>query len=516
MLKYVRWNGCVFLRSASCSFATCGCQRCPLAATYLAERTLLAAGVEREAGEREGETGHRDCREPTPSRDKIISPFSSLFPPRTMPDSDSDSSTDFFISKRKPNLKASTPPPIHSPSPPPSDSEEDPEGSGHKKKKRLNSRKPQSKLPEWTRQTSEHRKERKRSSVARASTETRDRERSNSSFTTAAAEDGGAKKNERRRVELTPPPVISEKKNQELRELVQRMYGGGSALDLLDDDEVEPQAISPVASPPKEEVVDIVVKMELDPVKKANAPAAAIRMYERPITLKLRRGEIMFRALEVMGDKLQRAPDDIILIYEGKRVYSRDTARQLGILGGSSVEMKGYEKSYWDRLEAERLRRIENFDLDSDRSPSPQLASHAKTQTQAHAHAQISAASNPKYQSQSLGASQLYAGLAPLVVESSNPYTQNPARANNNSPPAGAEDSIKLVVRGADGKEARMKVAKTVTAHTVLRFYCKKIDRPKDDANKMELVFDGETMGKDTTVGDMDCEDGDMLEVRIL
>lgn len=115
MLKYVRWNGCVFLRSASCSFATCGCQRCPLAATYLAERTLLAAGVEREAGEREGETGHRDCREPTASRDKIISPFSSLFPPRTMPDSDSDSSTDFFISKRKPNLKASSTHHLHAP-----------------------------------------------------------------------------------------------------------------------------------------------------------------------------------------------------------------------------------------------------------------------------------------------------------------------------------------------------------------------------------------------------------------
>lgn len=68
------------------------------------------------------------------------------------------------------------------------------------------------------------------------------------------------------------------------------MYGGGSALDLLDDDDLEPQAISPVASSPqKEEVVDIVVKMELDPVKKANAPAAAVRMYERPTTLKLRR-----------------------------------------------------------------------------------------------------------------------------------------------------------------------------------------------------------------------------------
>lgn len=47
----------------------------------------------------------------------------------------------------------------------------------------------------------------------------------------------------------------------------------------------------------------------------------------------------MFRALEVMGDKLQRAPEDIVLICEGKRVYSRDTARQLGILGGTSVEM---------------------------------------------------------------------------------------------------------------------------------------------------------------------------------
>lgn len=68
------------------------------------------------------------------------------------------------------------------------------------------------------------------------------------------------------------------------------MYGGGSALDLLDDDDdVEPQPISPIVSPQKEEVVDIVVKMELDPVKKSSAPAVAIRMYERPTTLKLRR-----------------------------------------------------------------------------------------------------------------------------------------------------------------------------------------------------------------------------------
>ncbi|KAE8537760.1 hypothetical protein D1P53_005816 [Cryptococcus gattii VGV] len=399
-----------------------------------------------------------------------------------MPDSDSDSSTDFFISKRKPNLKASTPPPIHSPSPAPSDSDEGPESSGRKKKKRLNSRKPQSKLPEWARQTSEQRKERKRSSVARASTETRDREGSNSSQVYHILNAG----------------------------LCRRMYGGGSALDLLDDDDVEPQPISPMVSPQKEEVVDIVVKMELDPVKKANAPAVAIRMYERPTTLKLRREETMFRALEVMGDKLQRAPEDIVLIYEGKRVYSRDTARQLGILGGSSAEMKGYEKSYWDRLEAERLRRIENFDLDySNRSPSPQPI------LQAQAHAQVSTAfkskaqSQSQSQSQSHGASQLYAGLAPLVVEPPNPSHVN------NSPPAVADDSIKFVVRGADGKEARMKVAKTVTAHTVLRFYCKKTNRPKDDANKMELVFDGETMGKDATVGDMDCEDGDMLEVRI-
>lgn len=68
------------------------------------------------------------------------------------------------------------------------------------------------------------------------------------------------------------------------------MYGGGSALDLLDDDDdVEPLPVSPIVSPQKEEVVDIVVKMELDPVKKARAPSVAIRMYERPTTLKLRR-----------------------------------------------------------------------------------------------------------------------------------------------------------------------------------------------------------------------------------
>lgn len=61
-------------------------------------------------------------------------------------------------------------------------------------------------------------------------------------------------------------------------------------MDLLDDDDdVEPQPVSPIVSPQKEEVVDIVVKMELDPVKKARAPSVAIRMYERPTTLKLRR-----------------------------------------------------------------------------------------------------------------------------------------------------------------------------------------------------------------------------------
>lgn len=77
------------------------------------------------------------------------------------------------------------------------------------------------------------------------------------------------------------------------------------------------------------------------------------------------------------------------------------------------------------------------------------------------------------------------------------------------------EDLIKFVVRGVDGKEVRMKVVKIVIVYIVFWFYCKKIDRLKDDVNKMELVFDGEMMGKDMIVGDMDCEDGDMFEVRI-
>lgn len=78
MLKSVRSNGCVFLRRASCCFATCGCELYSTLyatrrlRTYLAERALLAAGVERETGQREGEPGHRAVQKQTRAAPKYV------------------------------------------------------------------------------------------------------------------------------------------------------------------------------------------------------------------------------------------------------------------------------------------------------------------------------------------------------------------------------------------------------------------------------------------------------------
>ncbi|WVN88206.1 uncharacterized protein L203_103407 [Cryptococcus depauperatus CBS 7841] len=389
--------------------------------------------------------------------------------------SDSDSSTDFFIYKKKPTLKHNTPPPVISSLLEGSGDEDDPSPSKKRKKKRHSKRSDIVALPEWTRGGSETSKGKKQSQAISDGTDDRQL-RASSSIT--IGDDDGPKK-DRARIELTPPPPIPEKKAQELRNLVHQMYDVPKEDPYNDD---EPHESSPLPTPQKDEVVDVVIHMEIDPAEKMIAPTALSVMWEKLRTLKIRREDTMFRLLEVLAERLCKAPEDIILVYDGQRVYARETPRELGIFGGSSVEMKGYEKSYWDKLEAQRRARFEDFDKGLSRSPSPPP--------------------HPVGQS------------SRVTTDTSQAHAVRPSY----SPPLEAEegDTIRIVVRGKDSKEAKMKVGMAITANTILRFFCKKTARPKDDAAKMQLVFDGERVEREATVGDLDCEDGDMLEVREL
>ncbi|ODN79747.1 hypothetical protein L202_03661 [Cryptococcus amylolentus CBS 6039] len=381
--------------------------------------------------------------------------------------SDSDDSDDFFVSKRKPIIKASTPPPVLS-SPEPSD--DDLSESSKKKKRRPNKKAEAKALPEWTRPASETRRERERKRSERRSTESKERGRSSSMA--VVQEEPELPKSTRSRVVLTPPPPISAKKQQEIQDLVQSMYG-----DTAEEEEEEfpaEEVDDSLPSPSKDEIVDVTVRLQLDPIKKSKAPAIAIKKFEMPRTVRIRREDNMYRVLEVLGDKLSKSPDDFVLVYDGKRVWPSDSPKGLKIFGGSEVDMMGYEKLHWEKMEKERRQRLENRDFSYDREPS--LANEDGKPGDTNASAEAASAS-------------------PAPLEE-------------------AVESIRLTVRGSNGQEAKIKVSKTVSAHTVLRFYCKKVGRPKEDADGMQLVFDGDNVNNDEKMGNIDCEDGDMLEVR--
>ncbi|WVQ72532.1 hypothetical protein IAR50_002089 [Cryptococcus sp. DSM 104548] len=380
--------------------------------------------------------------------------------------SDSDDSDDFFVSKRKPTMKASTPLPVLSPSPEPS--EDDLSDSGKKKKRRPNKKAEVKAMPEWTRPSSETRKERERKRSERRSTESKDRGRSTSMA--VVQEEPEMPVSRRSRVVLTPPPPISAKKQQEIKDLVQSMYGEKPEDEEEEDAPPEADEDS-LPSPNKDEVVDITVRLELDPIKRERAPAMAIKKFEMPRTVKIRREDSMFRVLEVIGDKLNKGPDDFVLVYDGQRVWASDSPKNLKIFGGSEVDMTGYEKPHWDKMEKERRHRLEKFNLPDDGG--------------------------------SVTTTKPDGTNAALETTSASP-----------APPEEAAESIRLTVRGSDGQEAKIKVSKNVSAHTVLRFYCKKVGRPKEDADGLQLVFDGDNVDNNEKMGNIDCEDGDMLEVR--
>ncbi|KAK8864294.1 hypothetical protein IAR55_001540 [Kwoniella newhampshirensis] len=394
--------------------------------------------------------------------------------------SDTDSDTDFFVSKRKPVIRATTPP--KSPSPPTrsyseSDDSDDPSQKKKKKPKRLN--KPT--LPEWTRHTSNESKARARKgiSVLRGSTEERG-DRANTIVIDDSDDEiveASGSKYGRKRIELTPPPELSEKKKQELRKLVESHYGAKDSLpeNPLIDVDFYPSTHGTSDTPrTNEEKCLITVYMEADTERRANAAAAALREYQKARTLQVYRTDSLRGPIETLAERIGKRAEDIVLTYEGNRVYSRMTPQELGI--GHRAEMTGYEKPYFERKEKERRAKLEALvdSDDDDEVPKP-------------------------------------------IPDPSQPSNGNgiPSTLDSAPPPTTEENSVRFVVKDVKGGEVKLKVALNITANTVLRFYCKKINRPRDDAAKMRLILDGDAVEPDTPMGELDLSDGDMLEVRV-
>lgn len=80
------------------------------------------------------------------------------------------------------------------------------------------------------------------------------------------------------------------------------------------------------------------------------------------------------------------------------------------------------------------------------------------------------------------------------------------------SPPANEDnDKLRLVIRGAAG-EVRFACSATTAVSKICAFYCSKFELP--GAENARLKFDGEVFEGDTTIGDMDLESGDMVDIH--
>lgn len=96
---------------------------------------------------------------------------------------------------------------------------------------------------------------------------------------------------------------------------------------------------------------------------------------------------------------------------------------------------------------------------------------------------------------------------SPPPVESSQPDI-----AREDTPEAAAAKRLKL--SGGWG-DYSIKVADTVKISSIAEYYCHKASKDAGLAGKIRLTFDGDVLDVDSTVGDLDVEDGDMIDVMV-
>ncbi|WVR07150.1 hypothetical protein IAU60_004191 [Kwoniella sp. DSM 27419] len=395
--------------------------------------------------------------------------------------SDSDGgSDDFFTVKRAPVIRPADETPIRSPTPPRrshsgSDESDDEEGQHRKRKKPVRSRKKDGpSLPEWTRSGSIETKPSSGRGPKASSTQRTSTERADTITIIDSDDEPEASTSQRRgRVVLTPPPPISEAKRAEVHKLVQQHLG--QALEA--DEEAEGTADNSPEKVEDGEKCTITIRMEAPPDRRAAAAPAAIKEYQKVRKLTAFRHTPMSKPLSILAERLQKRPEDIILVYDNDRVYPRSTPAQLGIIDRG--EMTGYEKAYYDQIQKDRRALY----LGSDDDPPDRT----------------SVSSNSPVPDRSTN------GAGPSEIGSVNADPLATAQAPT--------PVIRFRLRSSTGQEQHLKAPPDMKSISVLRFFCVKTGRPKEDAEKLKLLWDGEAVDKDTTIGELDIEDGDVLDV---
>ena len=75
------------------------------------------------------------------------------------------------------------------------------------------------------------------------------------------------------------------------------------------------------------------------------------------------------------------------------------------------------------------------------------------------------------------------------------------------------EKRTKISLRGASGTYV-VRVADYVTGTTLAKVFCEKAGKPASEVEKLRLTFDGDRIESETTVKELDLEDGDIIDVE--
>lgn len=76
------------------------------------------------------------------------------------------------------------------------------------------------------------------------------------------------------------------------------------------------------------------------------------------------------------------------------------------------------------------------------------------------------------------------------------------------------ETKVKVCLRGSWG-EVKLAIAPSISFDTLAKAYCMKRNREDKFAPRITFSFDGDNIGRYTTVGELDIEDGDMIDVHV-
>ncbi|KAL7421743.1 hypothetical protein Q5752_003514 [Cryptotrichosporon argae] len=261
----------------------------------------------------------------------------------------------------------------------------------------------------------------------------------------------------------TPPPTMTEEERAAyVAEYMRKLEQDAAAT-------VEVAIPSPAKDLGPATVYNIV--MVADPKKKRVASERAVQAYERPKQITIGRDAPLSKVIEALAKRLEKGAGEIVLVHNKRRIYdTSQTGRALGV--GSTVDLQGFEKAYYDHYQrAERERRMRQLD-----------GAHSEDEA---------------------GGSQPDTSGAHAVA----------ADAGDGKDGDEEDDAVGICVRGERG-EADLHVRWTETAHTVCRIYLRKLGEDPKLAVNMRLVFEGDDVDPTTTLAGMDVEDGEQLDVR--